>query len=126
MIYIRLEDLDGLAVRAMLVRRVMGDQKFVITSSVLRKARHDVSAAFVVVSPTNPHWARVVGYGPFWFCVIHKKGRCPSSGDINRLMMMVKRLRLMLFINTLKFMTSMKLVKLLYKPLFIIGYTSCQ
>jgi hypothetical protein len=126
MIYIRLEDLDGLAVRAMLVRRVMGDQKFVITSSVLRKARHDVSAAFVVVSPTNPHWARVVGYGPFWFCVIHKKDRCPSSGDINRLMMMVKRLRLMLFINTLKFMTSMKLVKLLYKPLFIIGYTSCQ
>jgi hypothetical protein len=37
--------------------------------------------------PTNPHWARVVGYGPFSICVIHKVGLCPSSGDI-RLMMM--------------------------------------
>jgi hypothetical protein len=25
---------------------------------------------------------------PFSFCVIHKEGLCPSSGDINRLMMM--------------------------------------
>jgi hypothetical protein len=38
--------------------------------------------------PTNPHWARVVGYGPFSLCVIHKEGLCPSSGDINGLMMM--------------------------------------
>jgi hypothetical protein len=30
----------------------------------------------------------VVGYGPFSLCVIHKEGLCPSSGDINRLMMM--------------------------------------
>jgi hypothetical protein len=33
-----------------------------------------------------------VGYGPFsfWFSrVIHKEGLCPSSEDINRLMMMV-------------------------------------
>jgi hypothetical protein len=37
-------------------------------------------------SATNPHWARVVGYGPF-SCIIHKEGLCPSSGDINRLMM---------------------------------------
>jgi hypothetical protein len=36
---------------------------------------------------TNPHWACVVGYGPFSSCVIHKEGLCPSSGDINRLMM---------------------------------------
>jgi hypothetical protein len=36
---------------------------------------------------TNPHWARVVGYGPFSVCVIHKEGLYPSSGDINRLMM---------------------------------------
>jgi hypothetical protein len=27
----------------------------------------------------------VVGYGPFSLCEIHKKGLCPSSGDINRL-----------------------------------------
>jgi hypothetical protein len=37
------------------------------------------------LTPTSPHWARVVGYGPFSFCVIHKEGLCPSSRDINRL-----------------------------------------
>jgi hypothetical protein len=31
----------------------------------------------------------VVGYGPFALCVIHKDGLCPSSGDINRLMIMI-------------------------------------
>jgi hypothetical protein len=30
----------------------------------------------------------VVGYGPFSLSVIHKEGLCPSSGDINRLMLM--------------------------------------
>jgi hypothetical protein len=30
-----------------------------------------------------------VGYRPFSLCVTHKEGLCPSSGDINRLMMMV-------------------------------------
>jgi hypothetical protein len=39
---------------------------------------------------TNPHWGRVVGYGPFSLCVIHKKGMCPSSGNINSLMMEAK------------------------------------
>jgi hypothetical protein len=24
------------------------------------------------LAPTNLHWARVVGYGPFSLCVIHK------------------------------------------------------
>jgi hypothetical protein len=43
----------------------------------------------VIFLVTNPHWARVVGYDPFSLCVIHKKGLCPSSGDINRLMMIV-------------------------------------
>jgi hypothetical protein len=35
--------------------------------------------------------ARVVGYGPFSLCVIHKDSVYPSSGsgDINRLMMML-------------------------------------
>jgi hypothetical protein len=41
------------------------------------------------LAPTNPHWARVVAYGPFSLSVIHKEGLCPSSGDINRLMMMM-------------------------------------
>jgi hypothetical protein len=40
------------------------------------------------LAPTNPLWVRVVGYGPFSLCVIHKEGLCPNSGDINRLMMM--------------------------------------
>jgi hypothetical protein len=42
------------------------------------------------LAPTNPQWARVVGYDPFSLWVIHKKGLCPSSGDINRLMMMMR------------------------------------
>jgi hypothetical protein len=41
------------------------------------------------LAATNPHWARVVGYGPFSLWVIHKEGLCPSSGDNNRLMMMI-------------------------------------
>jgi hypothetical protein len=40
------------------------------------------------LAPTNPHWARVV-YGPFSLCVIYKEGLCPSSRDINRLMIMM-------------------------------------
>jgi hypothetical protein len=40
--------------------------------------------------PTNLHWARVEGYGPFSLCAIHKEGLCPSSGDTNRLMMTPK------------------------------------
>jgi hypothetical protein len=44
---------------------------------------------FQLLAPTNPHWARVVAYGPFSLCVFHKEGLCPSSGDINRLMMMI-------------------------------------
>jgi hypothetical protein len=43
---------------------------------------------FLSLAPTNPHWARAVGYALFSLCVIRNEGRCPSSGDINRLMMM--------------------------------------
>jgi hypothetical protein len=41
------------------------------------------------LAPTNLHWSLVVGYGPYSLCVIHKEGLCLSSGDINRLMMML-------------------------------------
>jgi hypothetical protein len=41
------------------------------------------------LAPTNPHWARVVGYGPFSLCVIYKEGLSPSSEDINRQTMMI-------------------------------------
>jgi hypothetical protein len=37
---------------------------------------------FNKVRPTNTQWARVVGYGPFFLCIIHKEGLCPSSGNI--------------------------------------------
>jgi hypothetical protein len=63
---------------ATLVGHRMGDQKFIISSSVL--------AAFTVVR-THPHWTRVVVYCTFSLCVIHKEALCSSSGDINRLMM---------------------------------------
>jgi hypothetical protein len=33
---------------------------------------------FQSLAPTNPHWARVVGYGPFSLCVIHNPPRGPS------------------------------------------------
>jgi hypothetical protein len=36
--------------------------------------------------------AHVVGYGPFSLSVIHKEGLCPSSGDLNRLMTMMKHI----------------------------------
>jgi hypothetical protein len=55
------------------------------------KCSHIVS--FLLLFPTliltNPHWALVVGYGPFSISVIYKEGICPSSGDIKRLMMMM-------------------------------------
>jgi hypothetical protein len=38
---------------------------------------------FLTLFLTNPHWARVVGYGSFslYYYVIHKEGLCPSSRD---------------------------------------------
>jgi hypothetical protein len=65
----------------------MGDEKLII-SSFGRHVKPLVLAAFAVLTPTNPHWACVADYGPLSFCVIDKEGLCPSSGDINRLMMM--------------------------------------
>jgi hypothetical protein len=37
---------------------------------------------FAVVS-THHSALGMMGYGPFSFCVIHKEGLCPSSGEIN-------------------------------------------
>jgi hypothetical protein len=42
-----------------------------------------------IASTQNPHWARVVDYGAFSLCKIHKEGLCRSSGNINGLMMMM-------------------------------------
>jgi hypothetical protein len=41
------------------------------------------------LAPTNPHWDRVVVYGPFSLCAIGKEGLCPSYEDIDRLMMIM-------------------------------------
>jgi hypothetical protein len=41
------------------------------------------------LASSNPHWARVASYGPFSLWVINKEGMCPSSGGINRLMMVM-------------------------------------
>jgi hypothetical protein len=35
------------------------------------------------LAPTNPQWTPVLGYGPFFLCLI------TCSGDTNRLMMMM-------------------------------------
>jgi hypothetical protein len=61
----------------------MGDQKLIISSSFV------LHLQFLV--PTKPHETRVVGYDPFSLWVIHKEGLCPSSGHINRLMMMMMK-----------------------------------
>jgi hypothetical protein len=53
----------------------MGDQKYIVSRASPCFGRHVkplVLAAFAVV-PTNLHWARVVGYGPFSLCTIHKE-----------------------------------------------------
>jgi hypothetical protein len=69
----------------------MGDQKFYL--ELLRASEGTLSSwsrlHLQVLAPTNPHQACVVGYGLFSLCVIHKGTLCPSSGDINRLMMMM-------------------------------------
>jgi hypothetical protein len=46
---------------------------------------------YLQLATINPHWARVVGYGPFSLWVVHKEGLCPSNGYINGLMMMMMR-----------------------------------
>jgi hypothetical protein len=50
--------------------------------------RHVKMLVQAALAPTILHWVCGVGNGLFSLCVIHKKGLCPSSGDINGLMMM--------------------------------------
>jgi hypothetical protein len=77
-----------------MVSHGMGDQNLIITSRAIIRASEGTLSRWSrlllqSLTPTNPHWARVVGYGPFSSGVIHKEGLCPSSGDINRLIMMI-------------------------------------
>jgi hypothetical protein len=64
----------------------MDDQKFIIPlfTIELRRASEDTLSRWSrlhlqSLASTNPHWAR-----------IHKEALCPSSGGINRMMMMMK------------------------------------
>jgi hypothetical protein len=85
--------------RAIAEIRQLGSVIGWVTKNLLSRAptsfgRHGkplVPAALQSLAHTNPHWARVVGYGPFSLfpCVIHKEGLFVSSGDINRLMMIL-------------------------------------
>jgi hypothetical protein len=69
--------------------------------SFRRHVKTMVPAAFAQSVTTRPHWARVVAYDPFSLCVIHNEGLYPSSGDINRLMMMIMNTRFLVHnINT--------------------------
>jgi hypothetical protein len=52
-----------------------------------------------IITITNAHWARVVGYGPFSLYVIHKEGLYPSSEDINKLMMMMMIMKFKVYPN---------------------------
>jgi hypothetical protein len=68
-----------------------GDQKFIISrTSVIQKTRGVVEplvpAAFAVVSTHQP---ALGPHGGLWpsLCETHNEGLCPSSGNINRLMM---------------------------------------
>jgi hypothetical protein len=44
----------------------------------------------------------VVGYGPFSLSVFHKEGLCPSSGDINRLTMMMMNVVKDIFLSSME------------------------
>jgi hypothetical protein len=85
-----LEELDGPAVSSL--RRAIAEAKqrwsiigWVTKNLISRTPPHFGRHRWLHLqsfAPTNPHWARVVGYGLFSLCVIHKEGLCPSSGDI--------------------------------------------
>jgi hypothetical protein len=93
------EELDGLAVSAIAEakqrsqRSVIGWVAKIYYLELLRVSKGTLSRLSLLylqlLAPINLHWACVVGYGPFSLWVIHKKGLCPSCGDINRLMMMM-------------------------------------
>jgi hypothetical protein len=76
---------------------------FNFTTSIYRTITYiENILEFLYNIPTNPHWARVVGYGPFSLWVIHKEGLCPSSGEINRLMV-----TLMMMYNVTRYQSAL-------------------
>jgi hypothetical protein len=93
-----IEELDGPAVSAIaeVVQlsqiSVMGLVTYLLfraSPCFARNVKPLVPAALLSLARTNPHWARMVGYESFFLCVIHKEHLYSSSGDINRLMMII-------------------------------------
>jgi hypothetical protein len=60
--------------------------KFYLLNCQISKNVSSRQYLLLIITLSNPHWARVVGYGPFSLCVIHKEGLCPSNWVINWLM----------------------------------------
>jgi hypothetical protein len=95
------EKLDGLAVSALRLAIAEVKQRWSLIGGVTknllsgalpcfgRHVKRLVPAAFASLALNNQHWGRVVGIVPFCLCVIHKDDLCPSSGNINMLMMMM-------------------------------------
>jgi hypothetical protein len=97
-----------------------------VTKTLLRALEGTLSrlSRLQSLAPTNQHWARVVGYGPFSSCIIHKEGLCPSSGDINRLMMMMTMMMVMMMmmmmvvvVVVVVMMMMMKTMMMLHRPI---------
>jgi hypothetical protein len=74
----------------------MADQKLIVSRFSVLQMTAGPGYISSPLASTNPHWAHVVGYGPFTLCVINKEGQYPSSGDINRLMMMMMMVMMMM------------------------------
>jgi hypothetical protein len=94
----RLPVVSALGVRSRKLSNIVGPKNYYL--ELLRASEGSLSRwsrlYLQLLAPSNPHWARVVGYSPFSLCIIHKEGLCPSSGDINR-WMMITRLPYLLF-----------------------------
>jgi hypothetical protein len=119
------EELDGTAVSAL--QRVIAEvkqrwsvigwvTKNLLSRTTLCFGRHIkllVLAAFAVVTTTNPQWTRMLCYGPFFLSVIYKEGLCPSSGEVNRLMM--TRKKYLFFIVTSDVKIARKFIKIKIK-----------
>jgi hypothetical protein len=81
------EELDSPAVNVF--RRAIAEvkQRWSVIGWVIKNLLSRAGLHLQSLAPTNPHWACVVGYGPFSLCVIYKEGLCSSSGGINGLTM---------------------------------------
>jgi hypothetical protein len=60
-----------------------------VTKNLLSHVKPLGPVAFAVVNTHQPALGPRMGFGPLSLCVIYEEGLCPSSGDINRLMMVM-------------------------------------